>query len=154
MTQGSFADFMSCLEALHGLVGERLASQLEVTVYRWRPTLAPKLPAIYPWVADSPYVVQATGGLVQDTVNVSCRVAGRPAGGDGTVDGQLLELLIDAYRDVIDTALYDPQRSPFAGVAKVVDRQSMRNVIDRFGDVNVLCMEFPLQAQLSRILRP
>ncbi len=149
-TQGSFTDFMSALEALHQQVQAALVGQLPLRVYRWRPVMIPELPAIYPWISQSPFEVKATSGLVEDTVNVRARVAAAHV--DGVQDGATLELIIDAYRLVVDTALYLPTRSPFAGVAKVVDRTGMQNVVDRFNDIPVLCMEFPLQAQLSRIL--
>lgn len=150
MTQGSFTDFMTALQGLHQQVATALAPGLKVTVHRWRPVVVPKFPAIYPWIADSPYRVVATGGLVEDTLNVPCRVATRHAG--GVQDGETLELLIDTYRQVVDSALLHPVSSPFNGIAKLVDRTGMRNVIDRFDTVPVLCMEFGLRAQLNRIL--
>lgn len=149
MSQGSFTDLMGALEGLHQQVADALAP-LEVRVYRWRPVTPPKLPAIYPWIADSPYRIVATSGLVEDTVNLRARVATRHV--NGVQDGAMLERIIDAYRSVVDTALYDPVASPFNGIAKTVDRGGMRNVIDSFNDVPVLCMEFSLTVALPRVL--
>lgn len=153
MTQGSVADFMTALEGLHNQVAAALADltpSLEVRVYRWRPIGLPELPAIYNWIADSPYRVVATGGLVEDTLNIRARVA--TAHVDGEEDGLVLERIVDTYRHVFDTALYHPASSPFTGIAKVVDRTGARNLIDRFNDIPVLCMEFGIVAQLNRIL--
>lgn len=142
---------MTVLQGLHQQVADALALQgLPVRVYRWRPVAMPELPAIYPWISPSTFEVVATGGLVQDVLNVRARVADRHQ--DGVQDGETLEVIVDTYRQVVDTALYHPASSPFAGVAKVVDRTGMANAIDRFNDIPVLCMEFPLTGQLQRII--
>ena len=139
----SLAAIMTQLVAVEAMVDPR------VRVYRWRPENVPELPAIYNWLGDSPAEWLNVCAL-QETLTINARVAVRHS--DVGDEMGLLEDLADRFREVVDQQL-TRTGGPLGGV-KYAARTGMRNVIDRFGDVPVLALEFPLAVRVQRTVQP
>ena len=139
----SLAALMTQLATVESMVDPR------VRVYRWRPENVPELPAIYNWLGDSP-ATWADVCTVHETLTINARLAVRHSDVGDEMD--LLEDLADRFRDVVDQQL-NRTGGPLGGV-QYARRTGMRNVIDRFGDVPVLALEFPLAVRVERTVQP
>lgn len=139
----SLAAIMTQLATVESMVDPR------VRVYRWRPENVPELPAIYNWLGDSP-ATWADVCTVHETLTINARLAVRHSDVGDEMD--LLEDLADRFRDVVDQQL-NRTGGPLGGV-QYARRTGMRNVIDRFGDVPVLALEFPVEVRVHRTVQP
>jgi len=141
-------DNASIAKILDQLVMVEQAIDPRLRVYRWRPANVPEFPALYNWLADSPADWPAIDSI-QETLNLAVRVAVRHT--DSDEEMALVEDLADRFRETIDQQLN--RRGPLGGV-QYAQRNGMRNVLDRFGDITALCIEFPVAVRVERIVTP
>lgn len=119
----------------------------KLRVYRWRPNGLPQLPACWNQMVPSTFEPTAVGRWT-DTVRIAARVGVRHT--DPSAEQQRIEWLTDTFREIVDPALA-PTVDPIGGVRKA-ERVSMGLALDEFNGVDLLCMEFIIQATLDRII--
>lgn len=119
----------------------------DLRLYRWRPQGHPELPALWNWLVDSPQDIKDNAHL-RDTLDLRVQIG--VAHSD--VDEQMasIEIYADAFRAVVDPALR--QNCTLEGTVEYAKRTSMRTALDRFGQLDVLCVEFRMEIQLTRIV--
>lgn len=142
MPTGDLAPVMDALVAVENTV------HADLRVYRWRP-LQVELPALFNLLGESPAAIrdQVTH---RETVHVIARIAIRPT--DADEEMARLETYIDAFRSVVDRALY--RQDPLAGTLRMAKRTGLNGTVDQFGQAPVLCADFPLEFQLDRRITP
>lgn len=115
-------------------------------VYRWRPNRI-ELPAIYHWLAPGGSPGEKhTVAHRRDTLNLLQRVAVRHT--DVNEEMAQLETYSDIAVDLLDRRL--DSHAPLGGHR--ANRQSMATVLDTFNDVDVLCMEYVINAEFDRVI--
>ena len=141
------------MDELEGLE-KQAASQMEddptgssVRTYRWRP-VNPELPALYNWMAPSPFEWKDTHHG-EDLLNLSAFIVVRRT--DVSEHMALLEGYVDVFREVVDPALR--QNQPLNGTATWVDRLTMQPVEVQFNDVPAIGFEFGITARMRRQVR-
>ncbi len=142
---GSFTYLMTKLTALERNVHERLR------VYRWQPVNVPDLPAIWNWMGESPFS-QKDQMKWEDAIQIFVRI-GIPHT-EIDQDMERIETYTDAFREVVDDALYNLRVGPLEGAALRAERTSMRNVGIEFNGVPVFCVEFPITFHVERRIEP
>lgn len=120
----------------------------DLRVYDWQP-VDPELPAIFNWLAPSTFEIRDQMRW-RDSVVIIARLAV-----DHSDEGEDMRSLVeyaDAFRDVIDDALYNFH--PVGGKAIWADRTGMNMAQFEFNAVTALGIEFPLQFRLDRRIEP
>jgi len=138
-TPGSLKSFMSELVALERTVHD------DLRVYRWRPIGVPELPALYNWMPTSTFV-QKDLARWADNPRVLVRIA--IAHSEIDEDMASLEDYADHFRAVTDAEFQ--HGNPLNGTCRRAERVGMNTVLDRFNDIDLLCIEFPIQAEIHR----
>lgn len=150
-TASSLAAVMDELLKLEDAVAAAVLEEGDFSVYtyRWRPRGVPDFPCIYNWLAPSPGKRQTTATM-RDTLNVVANCGVRWS--DEFTEMTELELLADQFRLIVDD---DLQHNPaLGGLPHRAERASMNTAADKFGDVPVLVLQFPLIVELDRVIEP
>lgn len=115
----------------------------DLRVYRWRPRV-PDDPCIWNWLTDGP-LRQIDTARQRDSFAVSCWIVVKYT----DVDDEMvkLETYVDAFRDVVDRALYS--KLPLG--AKWAMRQTLRFRSVNFNQTAYLAAESPMVFQIDRI---
>ncbi len=147
--RASLSALMDEVVALEERVAEAVEEQFgfKVYVYRWRPRGVPDFPCIYNWLAPSPAKRQTTATM-RDTLNLQANCGVRWS--DEETEMGELEQLADQFRLIADQDLQ--HNSGLGGLPHRAERPSMNSAADRFNDVPVLVLQFPLMAELDRII--
>lgn len=148
--RASLAKIMDEVEAMEKRIAEAVEDEFgfKVYTYRWRPRGVPDFPCIYNWLAPSP----ADRGAVQrvrDTFNINANCGVRWS--DEEIEMGELESLADQFRLVCDKELQHTGTG-LGGLPHKADRRSMQNAADRFNEVPVLVLQFPLMIDVDRII--
>ena len=134
------------VETLRGLMDNWVALlgnvHHDLRVYRWRPR-NPDVPCIWNWLVDGP-LQQIDTTRQRDSFAISSFVVVRHT--DAEDEMEKLETYTDAFREVVDTALYS--KLPLG--AKWAMRQTTRFRAQRFNQVDYLSAEFPMVFQVDR----
>ena len=141
---GSLVPLMDNLVALEETVHP------DLIVYRWRPREFPQLDsggAIYNWIGADTFQVFDVAHW-KDIVQIVVRAGIRHT--DVNDEMAQIEVYADAFRDVIDGALWRNQ--PLGGAAKKGARTGMRLTEDTFNTIPVLAIEFTLEFELLRTI--
>jgi hypothetical protein len=137
---------MSLAALLEALVGLEETIDPNLRVSRWRPAgIEP--PHLYNWINPSPADIPAVD-IVRDQVNLAVRIIVKPADIDDETAS--IEAYWDLARDVIDGDLVRPAESVLSPAAHMARRTTMRNISDRFNDIQYLGLELVIQAELRR----
>jgi hypothetical protein len=120
----------------------------DLRVYRWRPYTA-DAPCIWNWLTGSPFTVK-TNITWRDDVNLVAVIALNHV--EVEQDMSLVEEYVDAFRDVVDDALW--QNQPLNNTAKRAQRTSMNMAAVELNGIPLLCVELPLTFQLDRLIVP
>lgn len=139
MKPGELLDWVMSIEA-------PLASQ--VRLYKLRPRATPELPALYHLIPSPDTLARRDTGTQIDTVRITTRLA--VAFNDPDQEADQLLALTDSYLDLIDPALWNDDLPSGMVNAK---RTGWSQAVDEFNGTPVLCMDFPLELQLSRPIR-
>lgn len=118
----------------------------DLRVYDWQP-IEPELPAIFNWLAPSTFEIRDQMRW-RDGVVIIARVAVD----HNDDDMHRLVDYADAFRDVIDDALYNFH--PVGGKAIWAERTGMNMAQFEFNAVTALGIEFPLLFRLDRRIEP
>jgi hypothetical protein len=121
----------------------------DLLVLRWQPVGVPDLPAIWNWIAPSPFEIRDQMRW-RDTMNIVIRLGLRHTDFDTEMDD--VEKYCDAVRDIVDDALYN--NSPLNGTATWARRTGMQMQSFEFNNISVMGVEFPLEIQLDRRIQP
>jgi hypothetical protein len=132
---------MDALVALEGTIDPG-----NLRVDRWRPAKVDP-PHLYNWINPSPAEIPAVD-IVRDELNLAVRIIVKPA--DIQDETAKLETYWDLARDVIDGDLVRPAQSTLRTAAHMAKRTTMRNISDRFGEIQYLGLELVIQAELRR----
>lgn len=137
---GSLTLLMDELVGLEETVHEDLA------VYRWRPR-SPDLEGGMIWndLGQSPFNVMDVRRW-RDTINLIVSVGIRHTDVDEEMNR--LEVYADAFRDVVDDALWNSQ--PLNNTTKRAHRTGMRMKQEQFNNIPVLALEFQFEMWLDR----
>ena len=138
---GQLADLFTALHTLNQTV------HADLVAYRVRPDVAPDLPAIWNWLPDSDFKVSSTEHGTDD-LTIAVRIGLNHRDAEERLDDLLT--YADAFVAVYDRALWNDPPSGFGQQAR---RRGMRMVQDRFGDISVLAIEFPINVELLRTIR-
>lgn len=134
---------------------EALSDAEELSIFRWKPPRPPtRFPALWHWLTpDAPPPEQMDTNRLRDHISISAYI-GMPHG-DQDSDMAQLERYADAYRNLVDPALWKPEPrgvGPLNGTAKWAKRLSMRLVAVQFNAIECIAFEFPLEFDLDRPL--
>lgn len=140
---GSLTTLMDALVGLEGTIDPNLR------VDRWRPARIDP-PHLYNWIQPSPADIPAID-IVVDQVNIAVRVIVKPQ--DIEDETAVMESYWDLARDVIDGDLIRPAESVLRVAAHMAKRTTMRNISDRFNDVQYLGLELMIQCELRRMFQ-
>lgn len=140
--------FMNELQPLEEEVSARAVADAypSLAVYRWRRN-AIDAPALYHMIGGDA-ASMPDQSRIQDVLTLSTRIA-VAIGDDGYESDYLLEYYIDLYRDVMDPPLWQPGTA-LNGAGRFVNRTNMRTLLDEFGGVPYLAVEFIHTVQLNR----
>lgn len=118
----------------------------DIRVYPLRPAGAIELPALWNYIPDGEHEIIATG-MAEERPLINVRIGIRHT----TNDQDLLVLLayIDAFIDVVDPFLLWHSEQLGSQMQEIV-RGGVRNRQDKFGEVPVLCAEFPIRARIRQ----
>lgn len=165
---GTYADFIAGLAGLEGVPGVDLpdgaaqtvrqaiqgltdlpALARDIAVYRMRP-LNPEFPALWNWLPDGRHDLADTVNHEENiTVNVRIGIVHT----DTDSDLESLLAYADAFCDVVDGYLRpNGGHALFTPLVQESIRAGMRNRPDEFGEIPVLCAEFPITARLRRVV--
>lgn len=147
--RASLGNLMDEVEALEKRVADSVQEQFDFAVYtyRWRPRGVPDFPCIYNWLAPSPGKRHTTATM-RDTVNLIANCGVRWS--DEVTEMGELEQLADQFRLVVDQDFQ--HNTGLGGLPHRTERPSMNSAADRFNDVPVLVLQFPLMVELDRII--
>lgn len=140
---------MDQLEVLEERVAEFVLDAFDFRVYpyRWRPRGVPDFPCIYNWLSPSPAKRQ-TVATMRDTLTLQVNCGVRWT--DVETEMRELEQLADQCRLILDQDLQ--HNTGLGGLPHRAERLSMNSAADRFNDVPVLVLQFPLMVELDRII--
>jgi hypothetical protein len=148
--RASLGVIMDQLEILEQSVLDSVKEAFDIDAYkyRWRPRGVPDFPCIYNWLSPSPAEEHAVG-VARDTLNllVSCGIRWS----DASTEMDELEKLADQFRLIVDRDLL--HNTGLGGKPHKAERKSMNTAADRFNDVPVLCLQFPLIVELDRFIQ-
>lgn len=119
----------------------------ELVVYRWRPQGIPDVPALWNWLVESPQDIKDLAHL-RDRLDLRIQIAVAHTNVDEEMAA--IELYADAFRATVDPALRE--NCTLDGTVEYAKRISMRTALDRFNQIDLLCVEFALEIQLTRIV--
>lgn len=152
---GALKPALTALKNLYGEVNAALPPDVEpLRVYRWRPMNPPDLPAVWNWfptdkMHESDLALKDIANH-RDTFYISAYIAVTKR--DAEDDMELIEDYVDAFRAVVDPALN--KRGCLDNTVVRAQRLGMRPAIDDFNQIEIPCLEFPLELWLQRILNP
>ena len=115
----------------------------DLRVYRWRPRV-PDTPCIWNWLTDGP-LRQVDTARQRDAFAITTSIVVQHTDADDEMIK--LEEYVDAFRDVVDRALY--AKLPLG--AKWAMRQTLRFRAVNFNTVAYLAAESPMVFQIDRI---
>ena len=118
----------------------------DLRVYEWRP-IDPDLPAIFNWLAPSTFEIRDQMRW-RDGVVIIASIAVNHS----EQDMEELVDYADAFRDVIDDALYNFH--PTGGKSIWAERTGMNMAQFEFNAVTAIGIEFPLLFRLDRRIEP
>lgn len=145
MANWRLKDFMDSLAAVEQAILAPVDPAL--VPYRWRPLGRIELPAVWNWLEPSSAGWEDTATR-RDQLRISVLVGVAP----GHEQLGALEELADHAREVLDSEL--ARDTPFG--VEAVRRLGMATTVDEIGlpAQPVLCVEFPLEATLDRLVDP
>lgn len=116
----------------------------DLRVYMWRPR-QPDLPCIWNWLPNAS-LEQRDLGRHRDNLTIWAYVSTRHTDVELEMD-RLMEY-VDAFRDVIDRALFTPR--PLGGQRAMRSGLSMTQ--ETFNDVPTLSVQLPIAVQVDRMI--
>jgi hypothetical protein len=121
----------------------------DLRVYRWRPRGQPQTPCVYNWIDPTDFEQKDLANF-QDTFELRCFVAIEH--GDDEQEMASVEAYADAFRFTIDPALH--RNPPLDGACNWAQRKRLYMAIDKFNQVDLQAIVFPVEVRLNRIITP
>lgn len=145
---GSLRVAMDALCALEAQINDRIPDPVrKLAMYRWRPQEMPDLPALWNWMPEAPEDKLSNAHL-RDKLDLRIQVGIEHT----NVDEQMaaVEDYFDIVGQVVGQALQQP--APLDETVNSADIKGARTVLDRFNQIDLLCIEFRLELQLIKPL--
>jgi hypothetical protein len=147
--QESLALAMAALvEAEETLINTALPDGVDdLVIYPWRPREKPDLPALWHFPSTDSDSRQRDTASREDMFRLSAYIGVEPQMPDEAMAD--FEIYADVFREVMDPE-FDGSK-PLGGTVITASRLNMRPVLDTFGVIDVICIEFPLELRLARV---